>query len=758
MNNIYSIGSNLYLFSRDENGKLIINQDTSFKPYFYVGKEDGGYTSIYGEKARKIICEEPYDVYKQRQKYDKSFEADVHYPNRYIIDNIEDFGNDPIRKHIIDIELYSESGILDVQRAQDPVIGIGTYDNFEDTFHQFIWHERIKSVDELDMKKIASALGEKFVIHLTETEAKMFEDWVVWERANSADIWWGWYSSKFDYPYLFHRIGDDYIKFLSPIEISKSDDYGYHIAGIYLGDLLEHYKKLTQFLFGQRESYSLDYISRVELGSGKSEVLSPDMITDKWKNNVEEFIIYNMTDVKREKEIEEKYKITDYINNLRKVSHSMFEDTLQYAKLIDCFMLYFAKKKAKIILPSKKPVMEESKQGPYVSKPTKGLYEDVAVLDLSELYPSIIRSLNLSPETESENGEIEVDGKRFKKKPLGFFPLVVKYFQDERGKMKNKMFKAGKEAKEFEEYDMKQRSLKALSNAVIGYLGYRNSRFYNKDIFEAVTYTAREIQKKTGKFIEENKLGFIIYEDTDSLFLKIPGTKNDMVGEGRKIQKKINQHLDEIVKPFGIDEHFFEYKFEKLYERILFTEKKKRYCGLLTWREGEIMKELDVVGFEMRRSDIPSAIRTFQKKLFKLVLEGLEKKEIDEYVIRFWGDYRKLPLDVVAFPVSFNKPLDRYKNLPIHIRAIKNAMELGKDFTVGEKFKWIYIFPNKDYKYGVMAFNEMHYSHMKNFKIDYTQTKKRLKNVISLVYDLLDWDMPQDIAFKEMDRKMLTLF
>jgi len=758
MNNIYSVGSFLYLFSRDKEGKLEINQVSSFEPYFYVGDEKGKHTSIYGEKARKIVCEEPFDVYNQRQRYGKTFEADIHYPNRYIIDEIEDFGDDPIRKHFIDIELFSESGILDVQHARDPVIGICVYDNFKDIYHQFLWHEEIRSVDELDYSRIVSAVGGNIVIHIAETEAKMFQDWMVWERENSADVWWGWYASKFDYPYLFNRVGEEYIKFLSPIEIGRKDKYGCFIAGVYLGDLLEHYKKLTHFLFGQRESYSLDYISRVELGEGKSEVLSPDMIADKWKNDLESFIIYNTTDVQIEKGIEEKYKITEYINSLRKSSHSMFEDTLQYAKMIDCFMLYFAKKKLKIILPTKKPVGKEKKRGPYVGKPEKGLYENIIVLDLSFLYPSIIRSLNISPEMKDENGEIEVNGKRFKKKPLGFFPKVVKYFQDERIEMKRKMFEVGKDSDEFEEFDMKQRALKGLNNAVIGCFGYWNSRFYDKDIFEVVTYMAREIQKRTEEFIEKNKLGKVIYQDCDSLFLRVGETKNNIIEKGEEIQRKINQHLDEIVEPLGIDEHFFEYKFEKLYARILFGETKKRYCGLLVWREGEKMEELDIVGFETIRSDAPRAIRKFQKKLFKLVLEGLGKEEIDEYVIKFWEEYEKLPLDIIAFPVGFNKPLDKYKNLPIHIRAIKNAMKLGKSFTVGEKFKWAYIFPNKDFRYEVMAFNEMHYSHMKNFEIDYVQMKKRLKKVIEFVYGILDWEMPSVIPIKEKDKKMLTLF
>ena len=115
MNNIYSLGSTVFLFERNEKGELNIREDSSFRPYFYVENEKGPYKSIYGERLEKIKCSEPYDVFKTRSNYNKTFEADVHYTNRYIIDKIKDFGNDPLRKHFLDIEISNDFGILDVE-------------------------------------------------------------------------------------------------------------------------------------------------------------------------------------------------------------------------------------------------------------------------------------------------------------------------------------------------------------------------------------------------------------------------------------------------------------------------------------------------------------------------------------------------------------------------------------------------------------------------------------------------------------------
>jgi len=1172
INNVAAISSFIYCFYRKDK-KLKIKEIDDFRPYFYVLDPEGEYNSIYGEKLRRVMCEEPYEVYETRKFYGKNFEADVHYPNRFLIDKVDEIESESIRKRFLDIEIRSEGGGLNVDQAKDSILSNTVYDSFEEKYHVFVWHERVKKLF-LDLADTE--------IHLFDNEKDMLESWMIWERKNVADIWWGWYADKFDYPYLYNRIGGESFKFLSPIEYCiYNERYGINLAGIYLADLLSHYKKLSAFLHGERSSYSLDYIGKTELGEGKERNLSPLEITKMWKEDPEFFVRYNHKDVKLMVGIEAKYHITEYIDALRKISHSTFDDTLSYATMVDNSLLRLAHEN-KIVLPSKQKVKNEKKKGPEVFDVKSGLYRNVIMLDLTALYPNIIRSLNLSPETQSDDGEIIVDDKRFKRSPVGLLPRAVKQFQDNREDQKEKMFKEKEGSAAYIEYDMKQRALKALNNAQIGYIAYNNSRFYSKDIFEAVTYTARQIQRATkelleeggyaevimgdsldydreivikninskkiefvpiGRFVEEfddcsdyetlcfneekhevvfspirrgivhdyegkllrittnrgrtvvtpqhsvyryinglidlcdasnlkvgdflvslldipfskplykegnlldisqldffhdclrgykmnvsfggrkgvcplcskfyknlsshisyahnnikrslddlsseykyigdenrrcckiprfwklsedfawilgywcadgsvstkesanrwmvsfgsqnkkliirvktffdnilekdyaiiesidnrtnrkmyyyrivskvlsvlfqdglkmgvgsnkkkvpfvilngnNKLkkafiqgyfdgdgsysaakkddrfvnftskssslinqvsfllkqmdfgetkktkksinevaykyredkpsitqiktvssscleneidsigpakinkieeigtkknkvydievcgnhnfvdseGLILVHNTDALYLILKEECDDYIEMGKKIQSLVNKNLDEVIKQFNIKVHSFEYKFEKFYKSLLiFT--KKRYVGLLTWREGEDMEKLDDVGVETRRSSTPEIVKNIQMELFKMVLYDVSKEELDYRVEEIWKEYETFPLEDIAFVSGFNKPIADYKCDSIHIRAIKNSMKIGLDFNVGEKIKWLYI---QDEDFDVLAFRDIdgYIEKVREYNVNWTAMKDRLKKNINMIYEALGWSFPESI-------------
>jgi len=98
-------GSKIVFFGRDNNGQLYIKKDNSFKPYFYILDEKGDYKSLFGEKCKKIYTESPKDVPKLRELYDKTFEADIIYTNRYLIDNFDEIPKEPLRICYFDMEI-----------------------------------------------------------------------------------------------------------------------------------------------------------------------------------------------------------------------------------------------------------------------------------------------------------------------------------------------------------------------------------------------------------------------------------------------------------------------------------------------------------------------------------------------------------------------------------------------------------------------------------------------------------------------------
>ena len=69
--------------------------------------------------------------------------------------------------------------------------------------------------------------------------------------------------------------------------------------------------------------------------------------------------------------------------------------------------------------------------GGYVKEPSHGIYENIVYFDFRSLYPSIIISKNISPDTLTENGNEETCHiapefcHKFKKEPKGFIPLAT---------------------------------------------------------------------------------------------------------------------------------------------------------------------------------------------------------------------------------------------------------------------------------------------------------------------------------------------
>jgi len=102
--------------------------------------------------------------------------------------------------------------------------------------------------------------------------------------------------------------------------------------------------------------------------------------------------------------------------------------TFQKSKLIDMFLLEFGHGKS--IFPSSPDYKPEDNafKGALVMDAATGLFNWVAVLDLTSLYPMIMMTLNASTETKSEDGELVApNGIRYKKEPDGLTRNIMDY-------------------------------------------------------------------------------------------------------------------------------------------------------------------------------------------------------------------------------------------------------------------------------------------------------------------------------------------
>jgi len=732
--NIYADGHIVYLFLRDGN-KLEIKKIDDFYPYFFVPTKNGKYVSLSGKRLKKIVLGHPSEVREEREKYDETYESDVLYRNRFLIDRVDEIEETYLRIWYLDIEIVSSS-FADPNKANHPINIIGIYDDILDKYFSFVY------LDFLDEDVIDS---KSWQIFLFNDERRMYRYFVKFMRKNLPDIVYSWNGDNYDFVYLFNRIGHSLIRKISPLERIVSDKGWYELAGCSFLDMLKLYRYLTVGS-GMRESYALDYVAKYELGYGKIDYEFKDKIDD--FEDLKDMLRYNRRDVKIMLELDTKISITQFFDNLRRKTKSTWDQVLMNSRMIDNFLLNYAKQ-ISVVLPNRKKLDDSSGKkfkGAFVLEPKKGVSKWVVELDMTSLYPSIMYSMNISPETfigeeiECSNC-IKIDRYRFRKDRDSFLKEVIEYLFNERNRLKKEMKKHEYGSTEYVSLYNQQFAMKALINSLYGYFAFENSRFFDKRLASSVTYTARSIIRFVISLVED--MGYeVIYSDTDSIFV-LSGLDNldDCIELGYELKKKINSSFDSFMKKeFNVDSHIFNIKFEKVYRRIIFLNK-KRYSGLLVWDNGQDVDEIEFVGLEVRRSDNPE----FIKKLQSLILEKLLREDVSiDYIREFMQEYfnaiKEQDVESIGFPVGVNKDIESYKGNPIHVRAIKYSNKyLSMNITRGDRIRYIFIkkvprgYPDTD----VIAFVD---KIPDGFEIDYDRIIERTKMKIKYIVEALGFD------------------
>ena len=535
-----------------------------FENYAYKRDNNGDKISIYGDKVSKVNTWAKWDV-----DANNIFESDIPIETRVLVDRYSD--SDEISKHhtilFFDIEVEVTDGLPDIQEAKNKITSISFYDQKIDEYYVYI-------LDEENVIKQTRHENEEIIPFTTEKDllVAFLNKWV----EICPTIVTGWNSDGFDIPYLYTRLkrvlGSYEAKRLSPLGIVKFYERRnrYFIAGVSCLDYLEMYKKFT---FINLPSYTLDAVSRHELNEGK--VVNPyTTLNELREKDPNLFIDYSLTDTKLVVKIDQKMNLIDLIQGISHKGHVPYEDVFFSSRWIEGAMLAYMKNH-NLVAPNKKPEnrklmhSEDKFSGAYVKEPQVGRHEWLYDLDFTSLYPSIVMSLNISPETkvgkiegwdaekhlmnndrkyegkflgdyiETTGDELDkilkdnsfaisANGVMYRVDKKGIIPQILEeWFKDKDNFDKLQTQYGNKGDKEKEKYYAQRRTIsKVMLNSVYGVLGLPIFRFYDLDNAEAVTTTGVNLiqyTEKIGNFYYnqitgENDKDYCIYIDTDSVF------------------------------------------------------------------------------------------------------------------------------------------------------------------------------------------------------------------------------------------------
>ncbi|WP_101296390.1 DNA polymerase domain-containing protein [Halegenticoccus soli] len=192
-------------------------------------------------------------------------------------------------------------------------------------------------------------------------------------------------------------------------------------------------------------------------------------------------------------------------------------------------------------------------------------------------------------------------------------------------------------------------------------------------------------------------VGGIVLHNTDSVMLELGPdvTKDEAVEQSFEIEAHINSRYDDFAREeLGAEEHRFQIEFEKLYRRFFQAGRKKRYAGNIIWKEGKDVDDIDITGFEYKRSDIAPITKEVQKNVIEMIVTGGDLAAVKSYVHEVITDFQagNVDPDEVGIPGGIGKRLDSYDTDTAQVRGAKYAnLLLGTNFQRGSKPKRLYL-------------------------------------------------------------------
>jgi DNA polymerase elongation subunit (family B) len=509
-----------------------------YQPTLYLlSKEPTKFKSLDGEYLRPVKQPTISDNRKFLEQY-----KDVHgfkvFGNenpiyQYIADEFPDkieFDMNSIKTYYLDIETTSEFGGVDVESSREQILLITLMDY------------KTKQTVTFGSRPFNKILENNTYIEC-KNEAELLTKFLIFWEKSYPEIVSGWNIETFDIPYLVKRIqktlGENAAKMLSPWKYIRSKEIidrrtdktqeAFEIYGVNTIDYLPFFKKYAGIGV---ENNKLDTVAKEVLNESKLDHEEYDTFADFYTKNWNLFVEYNIVDTVLIDKLEKKLRLIQLSVTLAMDSKVNPEDTLSQGRMWDA-IIYNHLLAKNIIIPVKSSPQEKTEKyvGAYVKEPQIGKFKWVVTFDVSSLYPSLIRTFNISPETlvQTPNSYVSVDnivnesltiepehkqysicpnGSMYRNDKKGFLPTIMEEMFNERIVYKKKMLEYQKQyeqnpTNDLEEliatYRILQESKKQCLNSAYGSLGNNAFRFYDIRNAEAITYSGQAVIKTVEK-------------------------------------------------------------------------------------------------------------------------------------------------------------------------------------------------------------------------------------------------------------------
>jgi DNA polymerase elongation subunit (family B) len=401
------------LFDRDSDIIRVVERKDGKRTYreyqskytFYYKDPRGKYKSVYGDPLSRIVCKNTKDFRKEvainRDK--ELFESDINPIFQCLSEHYLNQDAPKLNIAFFDIEtdFDPEKGFADPSDPFMPITSISVYLQWLETMVCLAVPPKT-----LTMEQAEKELEGIDNVMLFEKEGDMIDTFLT--LIEDSDILSGWNSEGYDIPYTVNRTArvlskDDTRRFCLWGQLPKKREYEkfgkiaqtFDLIGRVHLDSLNLYRKYT---YEERHTYRLDAIGEIEVGENK--VPYEGTLDALYNNDFRKFIEYNIQDTALLDKLDKKLRFIDLSNELAHANTVLLQTTMGAVAVTEQAIVNEAWHRG-LQVPNRKKRDDENTQaaGAYVAFPKKGLHKWIASMDLNSLYPSVIRALNMAPET-----------------------------------------------------------------------------------------------------------------------------------------------------------------------------------------------------------------------------------------------------------------------------------------------------------------------------------------------------------------------
>jgi DNA polymerase elongation subunit (family B) len=372
---------------------------------FYYGDQRGKYKSIHGEPLNRIVCKNTKDFRKELaiNKNKELYESDVNPIFQCLSENYLNHDAPKLNIAFFDIEtdFDPERGFADPSDPFMPITAISVH---------LQWMETLVTLavppKGLSMEQAQEQVKDFPNTHLFADEADMLKTFL--DLIQDSDIITGWNSEGYDIPYTVNRVAkvlskDDTRRFCLFDQFPKKREYEkfgrqqetYDLIGRVHLDSLELYRKYT---YEERHTYRLAAIGEMEVGEKKT--VYEGTLDQLYNNDFRTFIEYNRQDVALLDKLDKKLRFIDLSNELAHANTVLLQTTMGAVAVTEQAIINEAHHRG-MQVPNrvKREPGSDPAAGAYVAFPKVGVHKWIGSMDLNSLYPSVIRALNMAPET-----------------------------------------------------------------------------------------------------------------------------------------------------------------------------------------------------------------------------------------------------------------------------------------------------------------------------------------------------------------------